>query len=65
MGRVRSDHIKKVSRRLLQRFPDKFTSDFDSNKQIVETLAKFYSKKLRNRIAGYITRLVTIDMSSS
>ncbi len=58
MGKVRSDHIKKASRKLVQKFPERFTKDFEDNKKALEVLAEIPSKKLRNRIAGYITRLV-------
>lgn len=58
MGKVRSDHVKKVSRKLVQRFPDRFTTEFENNKKALESIARIDSKKLRNKIAGYITRLV-------
>ncbi|GAH14681.1 unnamed protein product, partial [marine sediment metagenome] len=60
LGKVRTERVKKVARELLKRYPDKFTADFDENKRIVETLTKGSSIKLRNRIAGYISRLVSI-----
>ena len=37
---------------------DKFKKDFDSNKEIIPSVAIVHSKKLRNVLAGYITRLV-------
>jgi small subunit ribosomal protein S17e len=60
MGKVRTDHVKRLARTLVERFPDKFTTDFETNKQQVDTLTDITSKKLRNRIAGYTTRLVAI-----
>jgi len=42
---------------LVERFPDKFTTDFETNKKLVESLTNISSSKLRNRVAGYITRL--------
>lgn len=59
MGKVRTERVKKVARELLKRYPDKFTVDFEENKRIVETLTKGSSIKLRNKIAGYISRLVS------
>jgi len=47
-----------MARELVKRFPDKFTTDFENNKKIVNTLTSISSTKLRNRIAGYTTRLV-------
>jgi len=60
MGKVRPDHIKKLARKLLERVPDKFTSDFENNKKLVEKFSDVSSTKIRNRAAGYITRLVNI-----
>jgi len=47
----------------VERFPDKFTTDFEANKKIVESLTNISSTKLRNRVAGYATRLVTPTQS--
>jgi len=44
----------------VERFPDKFTTDFENNKKLVDALTNISSTKLRNRVAGYTTRLVTI-----
>ena len=64
MGKVRPDRVKKVARELVERFPEKFTVNFESNKKLVESLTNISSTKLRNRIAGYITRLLTITQAS-
>jgi len=45
---------------MLKRYPDRFTTDFESNKKLLGSLSKISSVRLRNRIAGYITRLVAI-----
>lgn len=60
MGKVRPEKVKKFAKELLKRFPDKFTGDFESNKKALESLATPTTAKLRNRIAGYVTRLVAI-----
>jgi small subunit ribosomal protein S17e len=57
LGKVRPERVKKIARQLLSRFPNKFTSNFETNKKEVRTLITVSSPKLRNRIAGYITRL--------
>ncbi len=49
--------VKKMARELVERFPDKFTTDFENNKKLVESLTNISSKKLRNKVAGYITQL--------
>ena len=60
MGKVRTDAVKKISREMIKRYPDRFTTDFEENKKSLEPLLKIPSIRLRNRIAGYITRLVAI-----
>jgi len=61
LGKVRPEHVKKIARELVGLYPDKFSTDFQSNKNILESLARIPSDKLRNRIAGYITRLLKIS----
>lgn len=59
MGKVRTELVKRIARELVERFPDKFTTDFETNKKLVESLTNISSTKLRNRVAGYTTRLAT------
>lgn len=59
MGKVRPDRVKRIARELLSRFPDRFTADFKANKELVKSLVKTSSPKLRNMIAGYVTHLVS------
>jgi len=61
MGRVRQLYIKNTAKMLLERYRDKFTLDFDHNKRVVKELLNVESKRVRNRIAGYITRLIKIE----
>ena len=56
-GKVRTELVKKIAQELVKRFPDKFTTDFETNKKLIESLTNISSKKLRHRVAGYITRL--------
>ena len=58
MGRIKTTLIKRTAIKLFNNYRDRFKPDFDKNKKIVMELAKVPSKKLRNTIAGYITRLV-------
>ncbi len=44
----------------MERFSDKFTTDFESNKKILDSLIKIQSQRLRNQVAGYITRLIVL-----
>ena len=61
MGKVRTDTVKRTSREVLKKFPDRFTGDFESDKQAVNDLVITQSKRLRNRIAGYVTRLKVVE----
>lgn len=64
MGKVRPERVKKIARELVRRHPDKFTADFESNKKLLESLTKISSTRLRNRIAGYVTRLIAITQAA-
>lgn len=61
MGKVRTQVVKKVAKELLERYPDAFTTSFEENKRAVERLLEVDGKKLRNKIAGYITNLKRIE----
>lgn len=66
MGSVRTEQIKRISRELLRRFPDKFSDNFEHNKRIVSMLAQGATIKVRNQIAGYITHaLAGMKIASS
>ncbi len=55
------DKIRKLSKLILQRHPDSFTSDYEKNKQVLLELAVIPSKQLRNHIAGYIAKSLKED----
>ena len=61
MGKVRTETVKRAARELIERFPEKFTNEYEANKAAVNEVMKAPSKKLRNRIAGYVTRLKMTD----
>ena len=59
MGNIRPSFIKTRALRLLEIYPDKFTDDFDTNKLlVVEFTDVGGNKRMRNWIAGYITRYI-------
>jgi small subunit ribosomal protein S17e len=57
MGRIKTMLVKRVTNDLMRAHQEKFTTDFEKNKSIVEKYADVPSKKIRNIIAGYATRL--------
>jgi small subunit ribosomal protein S17e len=61
LGKVRTETVKRAARELIERFPEKFTNEYEANKAAVNEVMKAPSKKLRNRIAGYVTRLKVTD----
>lgn len=58
MGRIKTQQVKRYAKMLLEKFPDKFTDDFEFNKKSLMEIAEIKSLKLRNQLAGYITRLM-------
>lgn len=58
MGRVRSTYVKRVARQLIERYPDRFSTDFELNAKVLAELAEIGSKPLKSKIAGYITTLM-------
>jgi len=60
MGKIRTLMIKRTARKLLETYPELFTDDFEHNKMVVRRLVDIDSKRVKNRIAGYVTHLVKI-----
>lgn len=60
MGKIRTVLIKKISKELIEKYPNIFTTDFDNNKVLLNKYSEIDSKHLRNRIAGYVVNLLKI-----
>ena len=58
MGRVRTKTVKKAARMIIEKYYPRLTLDFDTNKKICEEVAQIPSKRLRNKIAGFVTHLM-------
>jgi small subunit ribosomal protein S17e len=58
MGNIRPSFIKSRALLLVEMYPDKFNADFDNNKVLVAQYSDVSNKRMRNWIAGYITRYV-------
>ena len=60
MGNIKSNSTKRIARECIEKYSDQFVAgDFEYNKKKVAELTDVHSKTTRNRIAGYITRLLT------
>jgi len=57
MGRIKTTFIKRKTKELHKVHGEKFSTDFSENKKITSQYVEVHSKKLRNVIAGYMTRL--------
>eukprot|EP00996_Jenningsia_fusiforme_P004702 NODE_5555_length_664_cov_324.671545_g5178_i0.p1 GENE.NODE_5555_length_664_cov_324.671545_g5178_i0~~NODE_5555_length_664_cov_324.671545_g5178_i0.p1 ORF type:complete len:144 (+),score=33.92 NODE_5555_length_664_cov_324.671545_g5178_i0:63-494(+) len=58
MGRVRTKTVKRSSRIIIEKYYQKLTQDFQINKKVIGDVALIPSKRLRNKIAGYATKLM-------
>ncbi|MDS0299334.1 30S ribosomal protein S17e [Halogeometricum sp. S1BR25-6] len=53
---IKPKYVKQLGKVLLEKYPQAFNADFETNKESVNKLTNVESKGVRNRIAGYITR---------
>ncbi|KAL3150382.1 40S ribosomal protein S17 [Trebouxia sp. C0010 RCD-2024] len=58
MGRVRTKTVKKASRSIIEKYYNRLTLDFHTNKRVAEEVAVIQSKRLRNKIAGFTTHMM-------
>ena len=58
MGKVRPASIKRAAQDLVEQYEDQLSIDFEGNKKIVDEFMHTGSKRIRNRTAGYVTRLM-------
>jgi len=56
MGRIKTTPVKNLARDIVSEHGDRFTTSFEKNKKIVDEVRKIKSKKIRNVVAGYITK---------
>jgi small subunit ribosomal protein S17e len=55
---IKPTYIKTIGNELLEFHEEKFCNDFDQNKKAVDGATNIQSKRVRNRVAGYITRKI-------
>lgn len=55
---VRTKTVKKSAAHIIEKYYARLTLDFHSNKRVVDEVAITPSKRMRNKIAGYITHFM-------
>jgi ribosomal protein S17E len=54
-GRVRTKTTKRSARIMVEKYYSRLTVDFQVNKRVCDEIAIIPTKRLRNKIAGYVT----------
>lgn len=57
MSELNTHKAKRIASLIVSQYPDRFSSDFEKNKKSLDELLIFPSKSMRNKVAGYITRI--------
>ncbi|MGA2121880.1 MAG: 30S ribosomal protein S17e [Methanoregula sp.] len=61
---IKPSYIKSMGTELLAKQRENFSGSFDENKVQLSSSAVIESKRVRNRIAGYITRKINTKRHS-
>lgn len=56
MGRIKTKPIKSAGDELFDKYGESFSKDFSKNKLALPQHAELRSKKIRNILAGYLTK---------
>lgn len=60
---MRTRKVKTLSKTIYESYPDRVSTSFEENKKLVrEALEGRFSKKLSNRIAGYLVTLKKLEL---
>jgi len=51
------DRVRRISEEIVLKYPGLFGTDYQANKEQLNKVAMVHSKMLRNKIAGYITKM--------
>ena len=57
-GRVRTKTIKRSARKIIEKYYNRLTLDFAINKRVIDEVAVVPTKRMRNKIAGFLTHLM-------
>lgn len=60
MGRIKTQMIKRLTFQVLKEHKEDLKNSFEENKKVIDDLLNHPGKKIRNIVAGYVTRLMKI-----
>jgi len=58
MGRIKTKLSRRLTFEIVKNNRERLSTQFDENKKVVGELIGDASKKIRNTVAGYVTRLM-------
>ncbi len=58
MGRIKQSSQKSLANKLMIGYGEEFSTDFNKNKEGVKKFSNVGSKTVRNKIAGYISKVM-------
>ena len=58
MGRIKTVLVKRITKKLVSEHKDYFSEDYNKNKEVLKKYIITKSPKIKNVIAGYVSRLV-------
>ena len=64
MGKVKTEQIKHLAKDLMKKYPTKFSTNFDDNKAMVHALTVGATTRVRNQVAGYITKTYRVHTNT-
>lgn len=56
MGRIKTVSIKVMGNQIIKEHGKLFTDNFEKNKEVLDDIKEIKSKKIKNILAGYITK---------
>ncbi len=57
MGRIKTALVRRLTKELAKVHGTSFTADFTKNKDLINSVSNMPSKKIRNIVAGFATRI--------
>ena len=56
MGRIKTKPVKSAGDELYEKYGSRFSKSFEENKKALPPISEVRSKKIRNILAGYLTK---------